>query len=124
MSKLGIPHVCYFLLVLIASTPGVSSTQDQLSKPTHLQTGNDLLHTCQSDDIFDRGVCGGFVTAASQVVQIAGRACFVEGMTLEQGRDVVVHYLNSHPETRHEAAVSLASRALTRAFPCQAKSKE
>ncbi|MGB6682277.1 MAG: Rap1a/Tai family immunity protein, partial [Candidatus Acidiferrum sp.] len=98
--------------------------QEQQPKLSPLQTGNDLLHVCQSDNIFDRGVCGGFITAASQVVQMAGKACFAEGMTLEQGRDVVVKYLSGHPETRHEAAVTLASRALMRAFPCSIKPKE
>lgn len=112
----------YFLLALLV--PAIGATQQQKSPNSPLQTGNELLHVCQSNNIFDRGVCAGFITAAAQVIQIAGKGCFAESMTLEQGRDVVLKYLTDHPEARHEAAVSLASRALIHAFPCTAKSKE
>ncbi len=122
MGKREVLKSGFFLLVLLI--PAIGSTQEQQLKPSPLQNGNDLLRICQSADIFDRGVCGGFVTAAGQVVQIAGKGCFADGVTLEQSRDVVVKYLKDHPEARHEAAVSLASRALTHAFPCSARPKE
>jgi hypothetical protein len=58
------------------------------------------------------------------MAQIADQACYFEGVTLEQGKDVVMRYLNSNPETRHKRAVVLTSKALVQAFPCKAGPKE
>jgi hypothetical protein len=37
----------------------------------------------------------------------------------EQVRDVVVQYLNAHPEKRHEPAAARTLIALQAAFPCK-----
>jgi hypothetical protein len=79
---------------------------------------------CQSDNPVDRGFCGGFITAVGQIAQVGGKVCYPEGVTLEQGRDVVLRYLSAHPDTRHEVAVVLTSKALIQAFPCKTAPKE
>jgi hypothetical protein len=51
---------------------------------------------------------------------IAGdRVCIPSEATLAQVRDVVIRYLQEHPEERHYAASSLSLRALVLAFPCK-----
>jgi hypothetical protein len=112
------------MLALAMFIKGTGSAQEQPPRYSPVQTGNDLLRVCQSDNLFDQGVCGGFITAVSQMAQIADQACYFEGVTLEQGKDVVVRYLSSNPETRHKRAVVLTSKALIQAFPCKATPKE
>ena len=45
--------------------------------------------------------------------------CGYDGIPMQQARGIVVQYLYSHPEERHERASMLAARALSQAFPCQ-----
>jgi hypothetical protein len=106
-----------FLAFVLASSPMRLGSQDQQSA-NPVSTGNDLLRICQSSDLYDRGVCGGYLAAVSQVVEVANRACYPEGVTIEHGKDVVVRYLKEHPESRDHVAVTLATKALTAAFPC------
>lgn len=98
--------------------PNLGYGQEQLR---YMETGNDLLRVCQSEGQFDRGVCDGYVTAVSQMAQIADHACYPQGVTLGQGEDVVVQYLKGHPESRQRVAATLAAKALTEAFPCKEK---
>src|SRR6266576_416039 len=111
------------LTVILMSTICVSPIYEMTSVAAQespskypLDSGNDLLRLCQSTDPFDRGVCGGYITAVSQMTQIANHGCFPHGMTLEQGKDVVVRYLKDHPESRHRVPATLAARALSEAF--------
>jgi hypothetical protein len=124
MKRYKILYVGCLALALTSFKNGIGSAQEQQSRNSPVQTGNDLLRVCQSDNLFDRGVCGGFITAVSQMAQIADQACYFEDVTLEQGKDVVVRYLSSNPETRHKRAVVLTSKALIQAFPCKATPKE
>jgi hypothetical protein len=52
--------------------------------------------------------------------QIGGqKACFSASMTGGQIRDVVVKFLQSHPEIRHYQASGVVTEALAQAFPCR-----
>jgi hypothetical protein len=124
MKKYRIVCISYLVLALTTFVEGIGSSQEQQSRYSPVQTGNDLLRICQSDNLFDRGVCGGFITAVSQMAQGADQACYFEGVTLEQAKDVVMHYLSSNPETRHRRAVVLTAKALIGAFPCKPIPKE
>jgi hypothetical protein len=91
-------------------------------------SGNDLLDDCSAksgDNPVKAGACLGYVTGVADVLGggtvIDGiRACFVTATT-GQLKDVVLRYLNEHPETRHLVAASLVARALSEAFPCPKK---
>ncbi len=120
MKRYRVLYVSCLVLALTTSSKGIGSAQEQPSRYSPVQTGNDLLRVCQSGNLFDRGFCGGFITAVSQMAQIADQACYSEGVTLEQGKDVVVRYLSSNPQTRHNKAVVLTSKALIQVFPCKA----
>ena len=41
-----------------------------------------------------------------------------EGVTYRQLRDVIIAYLQNHPEVRHEDSAPLVIAALTEIWPC------
>ena len=85
-------------------------------------TGNDVKEACHSESPFDQGYCLGFaVSVAGVVTDQFGpwRACYSTGVTSGQLRDVMVKFLDDHPELLHVNAISLPARAFTEAFPCR-----
>lgn len=87
------------------------------------ESGNTLLYDCsQLEGSFGRSFCAGYVTAIADTLMandINGfRACFPEGVTNGQIRDVVTTFLRRNPELRHYGAAGLVSEALENAFPC------
>lgn len=84
-------------------------------------TGNDVKEACHSDSYHDRGYCLGFAIAIAAVVTRPfgpWKACYPTGVTAGQLRDVMVKFLDDHPELLHVNATSLPARAYTEAFPC------
>ncbi|MFN7388163.1 Rap1a/Tai family immunity protein [Brevundimonas sp.] len=101
-------------------------------------TGNELFAHCtapETDPVYfaKRSSCREYITgvhdgieATSGVVSYAlDRAgdpirlvCAPPGVTARQMRDVVVTYLERHPETRHQSASLIIFGALGEAFPC------
>jgi hypothetical protein len=71
------------------------------------------------------GLCAGFVVgiadAMSNVTGVLGRRACIPLPAVPRGQviDVVKRYLEQHPETRHDSAVSLVAQALSEAFPCK-----
>ena len=57
-------------------------------------------------------------TLAADEYLTGWNACLVGGLTDVQLRDVVVKFLEGHPEERHFAAAALVAQALAKAFPC------
>jgi hypothetical protein len=109
-----------FLAVLAATSV--------LSMPalSAFQSGNDLLKYCSAkSNLFDGGLCFGFVEAVADIMGTAQRpvfgftACFVGDVGLSEISDVTINFLNSHPERRHLGAASLVAHALSDAFPCK-----
>lgn len=45
-------------------------------------------------------------------------ACFPQGVTFEQARDIFCKYLDEHPEQRNRNSAVLALAAFVQAFPC------
>jgi len=105
--------------------------------------GNTLYSACMaSEDLIQQGFCigwmigqiegessGAFIvlsqagddnTAAevNPVINLFLGRCIPESATNQQLKDVVVRYLENHPETRHQPARLLANLALGEAFPC------
>ncbi len=80
--------------------------------------GNELKKYCSSNS-YERGICLGFTSAVANIVANAGwRACIPDGVTRGQLRDIMVKFLDDHPEALHLEAASLAARAYEEAFPC------
>jgi len=90
-------------------------------------TGNRLHEDCRSENYFNRGYCGGYVTGIVDTIEAlqqsgvlpASALCLPEGATKGQLVDVVSKYFGEHPERRHLDAGSLVPEALNAAFPCE-----
>lgn len=103
------------IAVVSIGSPAIAQSQDGL-------TGNALLRT-----ICDRqgeSTCLAYIRGVAEGLKVSegsGAArlfCLPVGGDYGQARDVVVKYLNDHPEQRHYPAAYLVSFALTQAFPC------
>lgn len=53
-------------------------------------------------------------------MEIVRPICFVDGLTWSRVRDVVVNYLEDHPETGREHALVVVTWAIRDAFDCPA----
>jgi hypothetical protein len=84
----------------------------------YYQTGNDLLEACRNS-IY--GMCLGYAAGIADAAAFtpASNVCIPDAVILNQVRDVIVDYLNAHPEIRHEPAYFLATKALSMAWPCR-----
>ena len=89
-----------------------------------LESGNTLLAKCVGPPELQL-VCAGYTAAIYDMIAMleAGGAmpkqhCFPTDVTRLQIRDVIVRYLQDHPEKRHTGAAGLARDALQEAWPC------
>ncbi len=97
-----------------------------LSAQAGFDTGNRLYEDCRAANYFNRGYCGGYVTGIVDTIESlqlrgvlpADALCIPDESTKGQLVDVVLKYLEKHPERRHLEAGSLVPEALNRAFPC------
>src|SRR5690348_3802091 len=93
------------------------------------ELGNDLLGVCSDDHHFNQAYCKGYAVGVADALMAANAmkangyevpsACIPNNVKSEQVRDVLVQYLNAHPEKRHEPAAGHALLALQAAFPCK-----
>ena len=113
------------LTAAVATAVALACRPASAQEPRAFLTGNDLWSRCSGKSAFDAGFCmgylGGIVDAMmGQPPGILGRtACFPEHVTAGQTRDVVMRYLEQHPDARHYSAASIAATALMEAFPCK-----
>jgi hypothetical protein len=114
--------------VLAAFNPGcammVFFAAAALSAP-QFETGNRLYANCLGGDSQQR-FCEGFIVAVADELRVAYASfapkaylCIPGDVAVQQLKDVVVLYLERHPEERHLSAASLVSTALVDAFPCK-----
>lgn len=84
-------------------------------------SGNQLLAEClEPHSVFGYSYCLGFISgAADTLVFHTNDVCVPEKVTRGQTMDIVVRYLQAHPEIRHYASTTLAKAALMEAFPCR-----
>ena len=79
--------------------------------------GNKLVELCDESNIYNDGVCAGYVIGISD--RINGEvACIPDGVTSGQAVSIVKKYLKKNPEELHYTAHSLVAFALIKAFPC------
>jgi len=88
------------------------------------ESGNTLLAKCVGPPELQL-VCAGYTTAIYDTINfleanhvMPKRHCFPSGVSRSQLRDVIVHYLQNHPEKRHAGAGALGIEALQEAWPC------
>lgn len=112
----------FFLFGLVAWP---SSTDDPMFDHS---SGNKLLKLCIAYRSLSPGerdyaalgrdaFCLGFI-AGVQAVNEGTKVCTPEGVTYAQTEDVVVKYLQDHPERLHESSARLVADALSGAWPC------
>ncbi len=77
--------------------------------------GNDLYSDCQTNGT----LCFLNPAAYLDMMQALGYSCQTKGVTKSQVRDVLMAYLQAHPEQRHYSAASLAAKAFENAFACR-----
>ena len=84
-------------------------------------SGNDLFDTCSvaSDRTFLQGTCDGYIVGAIDAMQDSKTTCVPAGVVIKQLRDVVVQYLQAHPEERQYTAAGIIREAISEAFPCR-----
>jgi Rap1a immunity proteins len=102
----------------------------------HAVTGQELLNYCtefvrkqgtrEGFDNLNAGFCIGFMHGVLDTMDLnsqtaAGRRnfCFSENAKIDQAIRVVEKHLRENPSMLHFSAVSQASLALSRAFPCR-----
>ena len=90
----------------------------------HITTGNELLNFCQlgastkHPDVMT-GLCDGYIGGIIEVYALMKSLCLSELSTNQQLRDIVVHHLENHPETRDQIAPVLILDATKNTFPCK-----
>jgi len=96
------------------------------------KSGNQLVDDCTADprssthfqsDAYCIGFVVGVVDDETMIGDILKRPiiCLRPSVTAGQLRDVVIAYLQRHPEKRDYTAASLVMSAVLDAFPCPAK---
>jgi Rap1a immunity proteins len=109
------------ITALIVLALGVSLASPALADDDQT-SGNYWLRECkkdpkqlaQSSGSFQYGWCFGVVYGLSMHPLI----CVPTQVPVVQEMDVVMKYLDAHPETRHKSFRLLALEALKEAFPC------
>lgn len=86
--------------------------------PAGAMTGSELREYCATR----RDLCHGFIVGAAGMfwyqMEIINPICLGDDVTWEQIHDVVVNYLDEHPEVGQEHALVLITWALRDAFDC------
>jgi len=92
-----------------------------------IEDGNALFLKCQGfntrghsqADLARFTYCQAYITGIAHSLSWHRRICPISGVTTSQFIDVVVDYLQRHPEKRHGDASWLVGDALIEKFPCE-----
>jgi hypothetical protein len=86
--------------------------------PADAMTGNELREYCATRWDF----CHGYIVGAAEMfryqMHVINPICFDDDVTRKQVHDVVVNYIEEHPEAREEHALILVTWAIREAFDC------
>ncbi|WP_148193086.1 Rap1a/Tai family immunity protein [Pseudomonas syringae] len=99
------------------------------------ETGTEMAGHCRAflnekpdpDQSFGAGVCAGLVYGVTDTLKTAHIAspeavsvCIpIEGFTMGQAAQILLKYLDDHPETLNNNASVLAIKAFRKAYPCK-----
>jgi hypothetical protein len=89
---------------------------------------NELRRDCTapSPGTFTAGFCLGYLKGVAEMSRLREKVpqlppvCVPEAVTVGQVRNIVVRYLEEHPEEWHYSSIVLVTNALDEAFPCEA----
>jgi len=93
------------------------SADTQAASVSYLETGNMLYVDCSTS--MGRTACINYVIGVTDALSLLGAICTPEHSTARQAIDVVVKYLQAHPEQRPLSAAMQVRGALQEAFPCK-----
>jgi hypothetical protein len=90
----------------------------------HITTGNELLNFCRAGEATHHpdvmtGLCDGYIGGIIELYALMESLCPSKLSTNQQLRDIVVHHLENHPETRDQIAPVLILDATKNVFPCK-----
>jgi hypothetical protein len=120
-------------IALVMLIVGITSFSRGQTTPTNVETnfasGNDLLNVCGNKTLlaedtvsiavmksFENGACLGYLRGVADTAEI-WKLTDLRGTTGQQLKDVIVKYLNEHPESRHYSPAYLTLKAVSAAFP-------
>ena len=114
----GIGIGLLFLLIGANAKAGVNSNFD-----------NELLRDCThpSPGTFTAGICLGYLKGAAEMSRLREKlpklppVCIPDAVTVGQLRNIVVRYLEEHPEELHYSSIVVLNNALDEACPCEAQ---
>jgi hypothetical protein len=96
-----------------------------------LDTGNDVLSACTDENYYYKTPCQSYIDGVVSGYQLAtqgfsltpveGKMCIPIGVKRGQGYDVVVKFLEDHPETRQENSAVVIVNALMERWRCKQK---
>jgi hypothetical protein len=114
-------------VALLSTSPGLASPDQPTSGERPYYDGNKLFSDCTEKDPVSDGLCSGYIIGVfdSHAAYLAllpygaiNLFCPPQGAAAGQVRDIVVRYLETHPETLQYTAASEIIVALMDAFPC------
>jgi hypothetical protein len=115
-----------YALIAVQATPPIANSQPE---PV-INTGAGLLENCTVDAAasgkaerdYHLGLCIGFIKGVTNTLseQRLGDICPPDDLTNDGLKDVVVTWLQRHPEFLGAPAVGAVVSATTDAFPCEA----
>jgi hypothetical protein len=90
---------------------------------------NELLRDCTEPSLgtFTSGFCLGYIKGAAEMSRLRQKVptlpplCVPDALTVGEVRNIVVSYIEEHPEELHYASIALVHNALEEAFPCEAQ---
>ena len=105
--------------LVIAGTAFASATGLQIaSAGDSYESGDTLLPLCEKpQDSSLYGFCAGYIIGVADALD-EGSFCPPKGHEKLQIVDSTVRWLRDNPESRHDTAFSLVSKALAESFPC------
>ena len=98
-----------------------------VAQPSGRVSGNELMDFCAPNDDLPPFMCLGYILGAADFIGAQIEAggtqrtvglCLPSSVTRRQKFEVVMKYLQEHPEQRHYDAAGLILSALVQAFPC------
>jgi hypothetical protein len=112
------------LMAALLSILGYAGSGLAVDNYESTESGNTLLAKCVGPPEMQL-ICAGYTAGIYDMINLlettnalAKLHCFPSGVTRLQIHDVVVHYLQDHPERRHAGAAGLVRDALQEAWPC------
>lgn len=115
-----IKGICIGLLSLLIGTSANAGVKGDYD--------NELLRDCThpSPGTFTAGLCLGYLKGVAEMSRLREKlpklppVCVPDAVTVGQVRNIVVRYLEEHPEELHYSSIILVTNALDEAFPCEA----